>query len=211
MLDNEARYRRIQPYILGKKVLDIGIVQHDLENVESDDWIHGRVVEDASKVVGIDILEQEIRALQERGYDARVADAENFDLDETFEVVLAGELIEHLSNLGGFLESCYRHLNSDGKLILTTPNGMSIVFPARRLLNHDIFNPQHTCIFDEQTLTQLLAKHGFTVEEINFIQTNQVHSLHPKQIMTELLESVPPGPVSNQTLMIVASPNEESS
>lgn len=207
MLDNEARYQSIQSYVANKKVLDIGIVQHNLESVDSDSWLHEWIVEDAAEVTGIDILEDEINRLQERGYDARQANAEDFDLDESYDVIVAGELIEHLSNVGDFLDCCRQHLREDGRLVLTTPNGMSVVFPARRILNYEVHNPEHTCIFDEQTLSQLLKRHSFDVEDVEFIKTNQIHSIHPKQILTEILERVPPDRISHQTLMTVARPD----
>ena len=47
---------------------------------------------------------------------------QNFDLGRTFDTVFAGELIEHLGNVDGFLSSARRHLEPGGQLVLTTPN-----------------------------------------------------------------------------------------
>ena len=40
----------------------------------------------------------------------------------TFDVIIAGELIEHLKNPGVFVEHCKSLLNNGGIFILTTPN-----------------------------------------------------------------------------------------
>jgi len=206
MLDNNARYKHIREYVQDRDVLDIGVVQHDLENVDSENWLHGQVVEDAANAVGIDILEEEVTALQNRGYDVRCANAESFELDQSFDLIIAGELIEHLSNCGQFLDCCRNHLREDGQVVITTPNGVSILIPIRRLLQYEVHNQEHTCMFDAQTLSQLLQRHGFQVERTEYLKTNQVHSIRPKQILHEVLEVLPPDRISNQTLLMVAKP-----
>ena len=54
------------------------------------------------------------------------ADAEEFDLGRSFEVVWAGEIIEHLSCAGGFLDAARRHLEPGGRLVITTPNAFAV-------------------------------------------------------------------------------------
>ncbi|KKS28499.1 MAG: Two-component response regulator [candidate division WWE3 bacterium GW2011_GWC1_42_102] len=51
--------------------------------------------------------------------------------DNKFDVVFAGEVLEHLVNTDGFVEEIKRILKKDGYLILTTPNTASL---ARRIL-----------------------------------------------------------------------------
>lgn len=48
------------------------------------------------------------------------------DLRRKFETVFAGELIEHIDGVHGFLTSTLRHLAPGGQLILTTPNAFYI-------------------------------------------------------------------------------------
>lgn len=206
MIDNRARYREIQNHVYNKDVLDIGIVQHDMENVGTDYWLHSRLVDDAANAIGIDILQREVEKIQELGYDVRHADAEDFDIDQRFDVIVAGELIEHLSNVGQFLDCCHDHLRNNGELILTTPNGMSIVNIAERLVKYEVWNSEHTCIFDEQTLEQVLARHNFELIETTYIKTNLLEDLLSKQLLYEVLERMPPNRISNKTLMIVAKP-----
>lgn len=74
---------------------------------------------DRDGVVGLDILPAK-RDLFCQG------DAESLPFkDEIFDVIVAGELIEHLFNPTRFLRDCYRILKDKGILIITTPNRKS--------------------------------------------------------------------------------------
>lgn len=108
-------------------VLDVGCVRHDLDsqacrNPDPGDFLHADLRRRAEAVVGLDLVESEVKRMQKAGYDVRVGNAETFELDCRFDVIVAGELVEHLSNPGLFLDRCREHLSEGGRLILTTPN-----------------------------------------------------------------------------------------
>src|SRR5207247_1682017 len=87
------------------------------------------------------------------------------------------DLIEHLSNPGGFLECVKRHLREDGVLCLVTPNAFSLNSAFKTLLGMRVnINPEHTCWHDRNTLRQLLARHGFAIVE-EYWQDYQAHSI----------------------------------
>ena len=85
----------------GNSILDIGSVATQLEslkrNIENNLWLHAELAKRFNKVVGIDILKKEIQELRRMGYDVRYGNAEDFELNEKFDTIVAGELIEHLS------------------------------------------------------------------------------------------------------------------
>jgi 2-polyprenyl-3-methyl-5-hydroxy-6-metoxy-1,4-benzoquinol methylase len=56
--------------------------------------------------------------LRERGYNAVAGDACSVDLGQKFEVVVAGEIIEHVENPGALVRNLARHVAPNGKLIL---------------------------------------------------------------------------------------------
>lgn len=154
----------------GRSILDIGCVQHSAEKASNDDWVHARLLEKSDDVVGIDYLREEVERLQERGYDVRHADAEDLDLDRTFELVVAGELIEHLSNVGGFLDGVREHLQPEGRFVLTTPNPWAFHRFRQALTGHVRSNDEHTCWFDEWTLKQVFRRHDFAVERVDYVR-----------------------------------------
>jgi len=152
-------------------VLDIGCVHHSAEVANTAKWLHKYLYGKAKYVLGMDILECEVEKLRNSGYNVIVADAENFKLDQKFDVIIAGELIEHLSNPGKFLERCKDHLKDKGKLILTTPNAwcilnlISVIFKGFPPLN-----VEHTCWYDKKTVAQLLDRYGFKIDKFDFVK-----------------------------------------
>lgn len=168
-LPQNAKFELICPHVKNKKVLDLGVVQHDVTREKDEDWLHGLIRDVSSECIGIDINEDGVSELSKRGYNVRVADATDFEMDERFEVVVAGDIIEHLADFEGFLESVKQHIEPSGIFIITTPN----VYFFRRwlltLLNGEApVNPQHTCWFDAVTLKQLLNRYGFELESLDY-------------------------------------------
>ncbi|MBI5561169.1 MAG: class I SAM-dependent methyltransferase, partial [Deltaproteobacteria bacterium] len=113
------RFLAIEPYINGKDVLDIGCVDARQGGVRKykSTGLHIFLKEHASFLLGVDTDEGGITAMKNEGYNVTSADAENLNLGRRFDTVVAGELIEHLSNPGLFLESVKGHLNDGGTLI----------------------------------------------------------------------------------------------
>lgn len=152
-------------------ILDIGCVHHSADKEAGEEhWLHEELCHLSDNVVGLDYLEEEVEELNERGYDVLAGDAESFSIGRQFNVIVAGELIEHLSNPGKFFERVNEHLLSGGKMILTTPNP----WYARRFLEAAIgginVNPEHTAWFDKQTLTELLNRYDLTVSEFRYVK-----------------------------------------
>ncbi|NCP25161.1 MAG: class I SAM-dependent methyltransferase [Erythrobacter sp.] len=105
-----------------KSVLDIGVVEHSREFTERAGWRHEIFKELASSIMGVDILEDEVEYLRQRGYDVQTCDAtsEN-DLGKCFETVYAGDVIEHVDNPIGLISFAQRHLADGGSAYISTP------------------------------------------------------------------------------------------
>lgn len=151
-------------------VLDVGCVQHSAEEESDKNWLHKRLSDVCKEIVGIDVLKEDIRILQERGYDVEHQSAEEFELDRDFDVIVAGELIEHLANPGKFLDCARAHLKPDGRLLLTTPNPWAVSRFWHALRGDVPVNPEHTCWFDRKTIRELLSRRDFTVSEFEYIE-----------------------------------------
>ena len=165
----------IIPLIKNKSVLDIGCVDHSLERASKKGfWIHDFLKDNSKSVKGIDILEKEIRILRNKGYDVECQNAESFSFKKKFDVIFAGELIEHLSNVGLFLNRCKLHLKENGCLILTTPNAFSskVVFQALgKYKNNPEVNSEHTNWYSPFTIKELLRRYGFEIEELCYVDS----------------------------------------
>ena len=163
----------IQNLCRGKTVLDLGCIRHSAKFATTDpNWLHNKIREVAHCVIGIDYLQDEVKQLNGRGYDIRYGDVTKpLPLDEKFEVIVAGDLIEHLSNFDGFFENCMKLLKNDGILIISTPNPFYIdEFHYVSLKQIYLINPEHTCWIDPQALLQLSQRYHFTLSDIYFIE-----------------------------------------
>lgn len=191
-------------------VLDVGCVQHSAEKEKNEQWLHGRLREHARDVIGIDYLKSEVETLREKGYDVHYADAQSFSLDRTFDTITAGEVIEHLPNPGSFLERAHEHLEPKGSLVLTTPNPWTFHRFRGALTGNVYANPEHTCWFDERTLTQLLERTGFTVEKVGYLEpgTDGVISRNNPNLisLTALWYRLGFDLLGSTTLLVVATP-----
>ncbi len=161
----------ILPYIKDKSVLDVGCIDHDLRRKhKSRIWVHDFLKEHAKSVKGIDILKPAIENLRKQGYDVSCQNAESFSFNEKFDVIFAGELIEHLSNPGLFLERCKNHLKKGGLLILTTPNAFCAFRWVEMMYKrtndpHGSKAREHTVWFAPEVMTVLLERAGFKVKK----------------------------------------------
>jgi len=158
------RFDIIKYYVKGKEVLDIGCVDHTLSNVRKPTWLHGLIADEAKHVLGVDVAKDEIDKLKDKGYDVIHGNFEEQNLGKEFQVIVAGNVIEHLYNVGHFLDNVKKHLKTDGVFLLTTDN----CFGFRRWF-YAFFrgrvpvNKTHTCYYDPETLTYLLTSKGFKV------------------------------------------------
>ena len=119
----------------GKRVVHVGFVdEHRLETkLGQGTWLHARLADAASSLVGIDVEEEGVRWASEHGFEAHAVDAQSPKAVaalglEPADVVIAGEVIEHLDAPGPFLRAMRELAARDGLLVVTTPN-------AYRLLN----------------------------------------------------------------------------
>ncbi|HEY7052602.1 MAG TPA: methyltransferase domain-containing protein [Mycobacterium sp.] len=123
-----SRIGVVRHYANGKKVLDLGCVSHNF-SVRSGGkarWLHAHVVEAAAECVGADYDLAGVKEMNAAGYDVVHVDIEG-DLTPIiergpFDVVIAGELIEHLPAPQRLLSAAREVLRPKGKLVITTPN-----------------------------------------------------------------------------------------
>ncbi len=189
---NDQRIISISPYIKNKIVLDVGCYAEIGELINNENkprWIHGFLKKYAKEVIGIDITKDKIDILKKQGYDVYCQSAETFKFNKKFDVIFAGDVIEHLSNPGLFLDSSWKHLKKNGLLIITTPNVFALNYKIGgliRLLNNDLkVHPEHTLWFSPTVIKSLLNRHHFTMEKIKFVNFQNADTI--KRFLQNLL------------------------
>lgn len=157
--------------IRDKKVLHLGCADWPFtqSKVDNGTLLHQKMVNVAKELVGIDLEPEGIKIMQSAGIDkVYVGNSELslFDnLGEKFDVVVAGEIIEHVLNPGSFLESIKTVCHQDSTVIITTVNYAPIKKFPRLLLRNEAVHPDHVYYFSFSTLLRLMNKCGYQPEE----------------------------------------------
>ena len=126
-------------------------------------------------VVGVDVAEEPLRRAHARepALDVRIVPAEgHWPLaDASFDLVWAGETIEHVADTVGWLSEVHRVLRAGGRLLLSTPahgrlRMLALALSGTRFECH--FDPRadHLRFYSRRTLARLLADLGFREIEV---------------------------------------------
>jgi len=179
-----TRFDQVKHFFEGKDVLDIGCVV----GFKKPDWMHANIQRVAKSIQGIDIDRKKIEEIQAEGYNVQYGDAQNFDLGRTFDLVHAGELIEHLDNFHGFLSSAKKHMDNESRLLITTPNALRVGNFVYSMTGGLKVNDEHTCWFCKTTLQTLLERNGLEIEQMGYLK-HETYSL-PRKAASKIMRSI---------------------
>lgn len=133
--------------------------------------LHQKLEKVASELVGVDVDEPGISIMRNQfGISGlRVDDAETLTtVDSGFEVVVACDVVEHLTSPGRFLERVRDVLAPEGVLVVTVPNAFSLKrFAVAFLGGKEHVHPDHVAYYSMSTLTELGRRHGWEVMEVH--------------------------------------------
>ena len=149
--------------IADRSVLHLGCTNHPYtnESIAKGTFLHEDIVNKASLTYGFDFDNDGLDILRGMAYTnlyrADLEELEDVDLDLKFDVILAGEVIEHLKNPGIFLEGIKRFMHEGSELILTTVNAYAAFrFAAYALRGrvgvNDPVHPEHVFYFAYRTI-----------------------------------------------------------
>lgn len=116
-------------------------------------------------VVGVEASDSLAKTCQEKGFRIYNGLLENLDINETFDVAVAFEVIEHIFNPKYFLKKISSLLNKNGLLMLTFPNWEGFDIQVLREFSCSI-DPEHLNYFTEKSISILLKTLDFEVLEI---------------------------------------------
>ena len=160
----------------GKSVLDLGAMDETAVDAKRGrgTWLHESIAQVATRVVGVDSSPQVPEPGLVTAANAKIVrgDVGNLDgvlaaLDFAPEVVVAGELIEHLPNPLQFLQSLASIERLRGcTLILTTPNATAAHNVAVGLASRESTHHDHLCILSFKTLHTLCRRAGLASWEV---------------------------------------------
>ena len=148
------------------EVLDVGCTGKKADGGIPDvaTTLHQALKPVCKSIVGVDRDEDGVKLMERAGCKVICEDITTMDLQQTFDLIIAGEIIEHLSNPGLALNNLGKHLNKTGRLVLTTCNPFYYRQQSKILRKGEIqIHPEHTAWYDPLTMGVLLHNSGFKV------------------------------------------------
>ena len=184
---NYARYRKVYSFL--KKVskgdlLEIGCCGGEfLGLLKTKGW----------SVKGLEISKKAAKRAKTKKLDVRIHDANKkmpFK-DESFDVIFAGELIEHVFDDVEFLNEVHRLLRKGGYVIITTPNLLSLKNRILMLFGLDprySLSHYHYHVYTQKIISDVFKKSKFKNSKIkgNFI----IYSKNREKILGTLFEKL---------------------
>ena len=173
------------------RVLDLGAMDETAWAAKRGrgTWLHEEIVGIARRVDGIDNSDQVPAEGLHTGPNSTIWRGDITDpeslvvaLERSPDVVVIGELIEHLENPLQFLRQLAGIERLSGKtLLLSTPNATALHNVLIGLAQRESTHRDHLCIFSYKTLATLCTRAGFLEWEIipyysRFTEMKQRHS-----------------------------------
>jgi 2-polyprenyl-3-methyl-5-hydroxy-6-metoxy-1,4-benzoquinol methylase len=150
----------------GERVLDVGC---------GEGRFAAELALQGASVLGVDVAEEPLRRARELHpqLELRVVDGDGaWDLpDASFDVVWAGEVIEHVGDTAAWLSEARRVMRSGGRLLLSTPAHGRLAMlrlALSRAAFAEHFDPrgEHVRFYSRETLRELLEDFRFQEVEV---------------------------------------------
>jgi 2-polyprenyl-3-methyl-5-hydroxy-6-metoxy-1,4-benzoquinol methylase len=155
----------------GKSVLHIGCTDYPIteQRIERNQLLHARLQETASYLLGIDISKEGLEAMRKRGYSNVVEmNAEDLCVDRQFDLILAGDTLEHVSNPGLFVQGAARVLSDHGELVIAVPSAFSFNVLRLWLEGTELTHKEHISFHSPKTLAELCSRFGLVPTGLAF-------------------------------------------
>jgi len=170
----------------GRRVLHLGCTDWPLtaERAEEGTLLQQSLLKIDCDLVGLDLDRNGVDYFNTHGLGPCVyGNIETTSLADVggkpFEVVLAGEIIEHLENPGLFLRACRPLIAPGGVLIITTINAYCSFRILRYLLGREIVHEDHNYYFSPRVLEQMAARCGYRQRAFYFHGTGREEHFIP--------------------------------
>ena len=165
-----------------KTVLSVGLGGFDHTTNYSFDYhtanlretLSGRIAEAAKSATFVDISQGAIGAFSGR-INGKCVFADITDRpddwpsdlkDQKFEVILLGEVLEHLTDPGRALMNLTSVLKEGGQIVISVPSAFSLPGIAHAVFGNEEIHPEHVCYYSPATLTRLLNMCHLQTEEL---------------------------------------------
>lgn len=178
---SESRLSYLETLCRGKKVIHIGFADH-LPIIQSkitrNEWLHKRLVDVADLCVGIDINGETVEYVKSTFNIANlytldvIKDEVPVELQQQFDYMILGEVLEHVDNPVLFLNSLkVKYGQFVSKIIITVPNAFSVQSLPFIFRSQEFVNTDHRFWFTPYTLAKVGNEAGLELDSFNMCQT----------------------------------------
>jgi SAM-dependent methyltransferase len=165
----QSRIEYITSLAKSKDVLDIGVVEHTREALQSPAWLHRHLARVARSCLGVDILTEEVEFVKSLGFNVVCLDITSTTLPEKFDLVVCGDVIEHLDAPGPLLASAAKMLRPGGRLVISIPNPWYVNNLIKTFVNGSplVDSVDHVSWQDACTLCELGERTGLILDRFS--------------------------------------------
>jgi 2-polyprenyl-3-methyl-5-hydroxy-6-metoxy-1,4-benzoquinol methylase len=169
-------------YAKDRHVLNIGMGGYVDDAAETEralaaptvESLHSELAKVAASLTGVDINPYAVEIVR-RAVPGRyvVADImspsllEQFE-HERFELIVVGDVIEHLDNFGLALRNLKALLAPGGFMVISTANAFAFDTIAKMLMRYEAVHDEHTCYFSYMTLKRTLEMNDLRMVDFMF-------------------------------------------
>jgi SAM-dependent methyltransferase len=173
----------------GRRVVHVGFVDTGCRALQegAGTWLHAHLDAVAADLVGLDVDAAGVADAVAAGYRAHVADCRDPAALAALglapaDLVIAGEVIEHLDDPGAFLAGVHGLVAPGGLLVVTTPNAYGLLNVVASVAGREVNHPDHVVMFTWRTLTNLAARHGWEVVDTHVYVPAVKHGRGPAAV-----------------------------
>jgi 2-polyprenyl-3-methyl-5-hydroxy-6-metoxy-1,4-benzoquinol methylase len=198
----------------GKRVLHLGCCDHPplvCAKLEQGTWLHKPLTEASAVCLGVDIDPLAVEFVRRTtGFDnvvladlaAAIPDA--VQQGSPWEMVVAGEIVEHLDSPVDFLSRLHRNLAPHCReILISVPNAFSLRNFLNGLQGVEKINTDHRYWFTPYTLAKVLTRSGFHPGAFEFVAHERSRPLGIRSWLRHLV--LQRYPIFRQTLIMRAA------
>lgn len=154
-------------------VLHVGCTDHPItaDRIAKGRLLHSRLISESENCVGLDIDGAGIATLRRLMPENEFLEADVEKLGQVgelvgrkFDRIIAGDVLEHLSNPGLFLKGIRPFLAPNARIVITTPHAFSVKRILPMFIGREHVHPDHVAYYSLSTLSELARREGMTIE-----------------------------------------------
>lgn len=180
----------------GKEILHVGCSDSPYTDwsLSNEHHVHAKLLKQSPGVVGLDNCNHSLNKLR-RSFpnsifiEGNVESLQEHIPEASYDTIIAGEILEHLSNPGCFLEGARKILKPDGSLVITVPNAFGSRRLAHSFFGKENYHSDHAFYFSENTLKVLAERYSFSIES-SFYYATTPNSFY-KKLLYMIVEDLP--------------------